>query len=107
MKYITLCITFLALFLSGCGKKDYTKLSGKDIYSSSCKSCHGNKGKKRALGKSQIIASWSEKNLAYALKGYKKGTYGGGMKSTMVEEVRYLSEKNLEDLARYIVSLNK
>ena len=44
-----------------------------------CTSCHGTKGEKEALGKSQVIAGWDKDRVVKALNGYKDGTYGGVM----------------------------
>ncbi len=37
--------------------------------------------------------------IVKALKGYKDGSYGGAMKSTMKAQVIYLSDKDIEEIA--------
>ncbi len=72
-----------------------------------CIACHGSKGKKKALGKSQIIAEWSADHIAQALTGYKNKTYGGAMKSMMYGQVSKLDEAKIKALSEYIPTLNK
>lgn len=69
-----------------------------------CASCHGAKAEKKALGKSAIIASWDEAKIIAALKGYKDGSYGGAMKGVMKGQVVRLSDADMTDLAKQIVS---
>lgn len=70
-----------------------------------CATCHGAKAEKPALNKSQIIAGWSSENTIAALSGYKNGTYGGSMKSTMSAQVKNLDESSIAALAKYIETL--
>lgn len=67
-----------------------------------CASCHGNKGEKSVLGKSQVIQGWSANKIEAALKGYKNGSYGGAMKNVMKGQVARLSDKEIKDLAEHI-----
>jgi len=73
----------------------------------SCKGCHGINAEKKALGKSKIISEMSEKELTSALMGYKDGSYGGAMKGLMKGQVAGLNKKDIVELSKYIVSLNK
>ncbi|WP_234697125.1 c-type cytochrome [Nitrosophilus alvini] len=70
-----------------------------------CAGCHGVHGEKKALGKSQVIKGWPKDKTVEALKGYKKGTYGGSMKSLMKGQVVMLSDEEIEALADYISKL--
>jgi cytochrome c553 len=67
-----------------------------------CAGCHGQKGEKAALGKSQIIAGWDASKTKDALHGYKNGTYGGQMKSLMKGQVAPLTDADIDALADYI-----
>ncbi|WP_415251770.1 hypothetical protein [Sulfurimonas sp.] len=67
-----------------------------------CHSCHGRNFEKRALGKSVIVANMRSKHIAIALKGYKRGTYGGSMKALMRGQVAKYSDTALEAFAKTI-----
>ncbi|MCK5111851.1 MAG: cytochrome c [Arcobacteraceae bacterium] len=67
-----------------------------------CAGCHGAKGEKVALGKSQIIKGWDSVKITDALKGYKAGTYGGAMKGLMKSQVSSMSDKEIETLSTLI-----
>ena len=77
---------------------------GASLYKT-CATCHGSKAEKPALNKSQIIAGWSSENTIAALSGYKNGTYGGSMKSTMNAQVKNLDDSAIVALAKYIETL--
>jgi len=70
-----------------------------------CASCHGVKGEKKALGKSQVIAGWDSVKVVTALKGYTKGTYGGSMKAVMKGQASKLSDDDMKAVADYISTL--
>ena len=67
-----------------------------------CAGCHGMKGEKHALGKSNIIAGQSEEDLVKKIKGYQDGSYGGAMKAMMTGQVKGLSAEQIDALAEYI-----
>lgn len=71
-----------------------------------CASCHGQKGEKEALGKSQAITGWDKDRVVKALNGYKDGSYGGVMKGIMKPHVETKSNEEIEALAVYISKLN-
>lgn len=71
----------------------------------SCASCHGLKGEKEALGKSQVIAGWDKNRVIKALNGYKDGSYGGVMKGIMKPHVETKTPEQIEVLADYISKL--
>jgi cytochrome c-type protein NapB len=60
-----------------------------------CKGCHGANFEKKALGKSKIVKDMTKNEVATALVGYKKGTYGGSMKGVMKGQVARYSEEAL------------
>ena len=70
-----------------------------------CAGCHGAKGEKHALGKSNIIAGQSKADLVKKIKGYQDGSYGGAMKGLMVSQVKGLNDAQIEALADYISKL--
>ncbi len=70
-----------------------------------CSSCHGMKGEKKALNKSQIIQGWSEMEVAKALNGYRDGSYGGAMKGLMKSQIAKLSDEEIAILSKYISEL--
>jgi len=71
----------------------------------SCKSCHGAKGKKVAMGKSKVITDLNTTQIESALLGYKDGSYGGTMKALMRGQVMRLSAEDIKVLADYIPTL--
>ncbi len=85
-------------------KKD-EGVDAKALYGSKCAGCHGTKGEKHALGKSNVIAGQSKAELVQKMSGYKDGSYGGAMKQIMAGQVSSLSEEQIEALADYISKL--
>lgn len=73
-----------------------------------CAACHGQKGEKPALGKSEAITGWkSDKTLA-ALKDYKAGTRNTkGMGALMKGQLATLSDADMKALAQHIATLKK
>lgn len=78
--------------------------AGKALFTP-CISCHGPKAKKKALGKSQVIAGWDAQKISDALNGYKNKTYGGPMKTIMYPQASKLTSEQIDQLAAYIASL--
>ncbi|MDD2829333.1 MAG: c-type cytochrome [Sulfuricurvum sp.] len=72
------------------------------LFGQKCVSCHGAKGEKAALGKSQIIATFSESQIKDALKGYQAGTYGKEMKAVMQGQAKALDDAQIDALAKHI-----
>lgn len=71
-----------------------------------CASCHGPDGKRKALGKSGIIAGMDKGKLLEKLKGYKAGTLDQyGMGALMKAQVAGLSDQQLAALAGYISAM--
>lgn len=77
---------------------------GASLYKT-CVVCHGAKGEKPALNKSQVIAGWSSENVVTALNGYKDGSYGGPLKGTMKGQVIKLTAEEMSALGKYIEGL--
>ncbi|MCF6173892.1 MAG: c-type cytochrome, partial [Campylobacteraceae bacterium] len=80
-------------------------INAQALFKLKCSTCHGQKAQNRALGKSQIIAKWDKQKLINTLKGYKKGVYGGNMKSVMQNQVNQLNDDEIIALANYISKL--
>ena len=71
-----------------------------------CVACHGAKGEKQALGKSQAIGGWKADQTLEALKGYKAGTRNTkGMGALMKGQTAALSDGDMKALSDYIATL--
>lgn len=71
-----------------------------------CAACHGMKGEKAALGKSEVISGWSSAKTLDALKGYKAGTRNTkGMGAIMKGQTAMLSDSDMKTLADHIAGL--
>ena len=79
-------------------------VNGESLFKT-CTSCHGAKGEKEALGKSQVIAGWDKERVIKALNGYKDGSYGGVMKGIMKPHVESKTPEQIEVLADFISKL--
>jgi len=64
-----------------------------------CAGCHGQHFEQSALGQSKIVKDMSLKDILAALKGYKAGTYGGTMKQVMANQVKDLSDSDIEAIS--------
>lgn len=80
-------------------------IDGGALFAQKCASCHGAKAEKSALGKSQIIATFSEQQIKDALHGYQSGTYGKEMKALMQGQAKPLSNEQIDALAKHISTL--
>ena len=120
-------LIYLTLFilLSGCGEDNsYTPTTTPTVTSTlyeqntvaqnneaavlyeSCQPCHGVNGEKNALGKSRIIANFTQKEIVEAIDGYKNSTRDlYGMGGLMTGQVDTLSSYETIILAGYISSL--
>ncbi len=116
----TLILSALVLFMIGCSDNEKTKtgestttpvpevtttsLDGKTLYST-CVSCHGENGDKKALNVSNLLKGQNKDEIINKLNGYKDGTYGGNMKNTMTAQVKALDNEKIQALAEYISTL--
>ncbi len=72
----------------------------------SCAGCHGAKGEKKALGKSDAIGGWSAAKVEEALEGYKAKTRNvHGMGAVMQGQAAKLSDQDIKALGAYISKL--
>ena len=78
----------------------FTTASGASI--AVCKGCHGQEWEKEVMGKSKVVKDMSKTEILTALKGYKDSTYGGSLKGLMVEQVKNLSEEEMEAIVAKI-----
>ncbi len=72
------------------------------LYSAStaaCAGCHGAKFEKKAMGVSKVVKDMSKEDIVKALKGYKDGSYGAGMKGLMKGQVASLSDADITSIA--------
>lgn len=78
---------------------------GSKLYAK-CTACHGQKGEKKALGKSAIINTLDKETLVADLTAYKAGTLNQkGMGALMKGQTALLSEAEINTLAEYITQL--
>lgn len=71
-----------------------------------CAACHGAKGEKQALGKSQAITGWKSDKTLESLKGYKAGTRNTkGMGALMKGQLAAMNDADMKALADYIATL--
>ena len=66
---------------------------------SACAGCHGANFEKKAMGVSHIVKDFSRDDIVTALKGYKDGSYGGGMKGVMAGQVASFDDATIEKIA--------
>ena len=81
--------------------------SGSTVYKQKCKSCHGIKADKKAMGKSKAISILSVSNIEKAMHDYSSGKKRSMSFVMKVKQdfVKHHSKKELHDLAVYIHSL--
>ena len=73
-----------------------------------CATCHGAKGEKKALNKSNIIATMNAEQIKTALEGYKAGMLNiHGQGKMMNMQVKNLTPQDIDALSQYIPTLNK
>ena len=81
--------------------------SGSALYSKKCKSCHGKKAEKRAMGKAKVIKGLSVTTIEKDMYSYASGQ----RKSTSIvhkakkDFIKKHNAKELRDLATYIHGL--
>ncbi len=82
-------------------------VSAEEIFKK-CAGCHGKDATMSALNKSRKIVNWDKDRIVQALKEYRAGKRdlaGGGI--MMKHATAKLSDKEIEDVAKYIVNLKK
>jgi cytochrome c len=63
-----------------------------------CQGCHGPDA-------SKLMKSKAEADVLKALQGYKAKTYGGDKKTVMENQVKNLSDEDIQVLAKYMSTL--
>lgn len=66
-----------------------------------CVACHGADGSKTTMG-NKNISVMSKADIVAALKGYQDGSYGGAKKVLMVNQVKGLSDADIDAIAAKI-----
>lgn len=73
-----------------------------------CAVCHGTRGEKKALNKSNIINTMSTEQIKTALEGYKAGTLNiNGQGKMMSMQVKILTPEDVDILSQYIPTLKQ
>jgi len=67
-----------------------------------CAGCHGKNFERSAMGKSKIVKDLNATEIVTALKGYKDGTYGGGLKNIMKGQVSKYSDEQIKEISELI-----
>ncbi|MDY6135551.1 cytochrome c [Campylobacter lanienae] len=76
---------------------------GKELYDKQCKSCHGDKGSKNAMGVSKKLSDISAKEMADALANYRNDPkYGGKLKHLMAPVAKRLNPQDQSDIIAYL-----
>lgn len=71
-----------------------------------CSACHGAKGEKKALNKSNIINAMTSEQIKIALEGYKAGTLNvHGQGKMMSMQAKNLTPADIDALSKYIPTL--
>ena len=84
---------------------EQTNPAGKQLFAR-CSGCHGAKGDRKALGKSDLLASMSKNEIIDALNGYKNGSRNKyAMGALMKGQVARLSASDIEAIADYLSGL--
>ncbi len=110
MKKIALAVIFASAALmaaeaNATAPKAEAGANGDKLFAK-CIGCHGAKGDKKALGKSELIGGWDAAKVEEALKGYKAGTRNvHGMGGVMKGQVASYSDADIKAVAEYISKL--
>ena len=82
--------------------------AGDSLYKSSCASCHGAKGEKNAMGKSQPIQGMKSAAVIKALDEYASGARKSTLPVAKSVKAKFSSthtDKDIQDVADYISKL--
>jgi mono/diheme cytochrome c family protein len=89
-------------------KKAVTKAEladiGQNLFTAKCAVCHGDKGQKRAYGKSRALNTLSLEDMTNSIRGYKGGTYDRGM-GFLMSPFANISEEEVQGVHEYLQSL--
>jgi len=80
-------------------KEEAPSAPATEVNTAACAGCHGASFEKKAMNVSKIVKDLSKADIVTALKGYKDGSYGGGMKALMKGQVASLSDADIEAIA--------
>ena len=82
--------------------------AGDALYKNNCATCHGIKGEKSAIGKSQAIHGMESTKIIKALNEYASGAKPSALPVAKVIKSKFISthsEKEINELADYISKL--
>lgn len=81
--------------------------SGASLYKKDCKSCHGAKGEKKALGKSKAIKGMSVSSIEKAMHDYASGKRKSVAIAKKMKKgfLKKRSEEDLHAVSKYIHDL--
>lgn len=77
---------------------------GKNLFDAKCAVCHGDKGQKKAYGKSRGLNTLSLEDMTNSIRGYKGGTYDRGMGFLMAPFAN-ISEEEIKGVYEYLQTL--
>lgn len=81
---------------------------GDSLYKSSCASCHGVKGEKNAMGKSQPIQGMKSAVVIKTLNDYASGARKSSLPTAKSVKTKFIgthTDKDIQDVADYISKL--
>lgn len=101
MHNINISLALIAILLSTL-VADNSVVLGEQLYNKSCAQCHGERGEKKAFGRSLIIDELDKDTIAFMLKGYRDKSYGGDMKYFMTHYAKELDDTQIDSVSKYI-----
>lgn len=99
MKKLLLAVTATSLMSFGLAAQAGDVAAGKDLFSSTCVSCHGEQGQGVVGPK---LAGQSASDLQAKLHAYQNGEQMGPMTSMMAPMAAGLSEADVQNVTAYI-----
>lgn len=103
MKFDTFLLILISLVLtSSLHAADVASTIPSEIFKG-CAKCHGQDAKNPAFGRSEALAGQEVEDLIESINFFKESEFGTrGVINVMAKQVTHLSDKQIEDLAKYI-----
>jgi len=79
--------------------------NGRDIYTNTCQSCHGNKAEKKAYNTSRPLINLNLEDFQQSIRDYTLNDYDRGMATVMIPYANSLTVKRVKDIYSYIQTL--
>lgn len=79
--------------------------AGKEMYTSQCAQCHGDRGEKKAYNVSKPLNTMTFDDMVYAIREYDLGERTGGMTMLMKPYAAGLTEDKIKNISSYLQSL--